>query len=194
MNGRVPSGARRHAGGIAAITASVARPEVTVKRSVFRRNPVLRAHRLHIRAPTATSHDAETRSVHDVREMHLGRLHATRHQGIHCGVPHSPRADPGSALHRLSGATRQPAGAGDPPLPTLRPVPRRLNACGTGVAPGVAVQPEANGGPDDKPQQVIIYRFSVNRGMAIALVIETPDWYAGLLQAALARVRIEGLN
>ena len=56
------------------------------------------------------------------------------------------------------------------------------------------MQPEAEGPHDRPPQQVIIYRFSVNRGMNVALVIETPDWYAGLLQAALARVRIEGLN
>jgi hypothetical protein len=30
--------------------------------------------------------------------------------------------------------------------------------------------------------------------MAVALVIETYDWYSGLLQAALARVRLEGQN
>jgi hypothetical protein len=30
--------------------------------------------------------------------------------------------------------------------------------------------------------------------MVVAIVIETLDWYGGLLQAALARVRIEGLN
>jgi hypothetical protein len=30
--------------------------------------------------------------------------------------------------------------------------------------------------------------------MAVAIVIETRDWYAGLIQAALARVRIEGTN
>lgn len=40
----------------------------------------------------------------------------------------------------------------------------------------------------------VIYRFSVQRGMTVALVIETPDWYSGLLHAALARVRIEGQN
>jgi hypothetical protein len=39
-----------------------------------------------------------------------------------------------------------------------------------------------------------IHRFTVQRGMAIALVIETRDWYSGLLQAAMARVRIEGQN
>jgi hypothetical protein len=40
----------------------------------------------------------------------------------------------------------------------------------------------------------IVHRFTVQRGMAVAIVIETRDWYAGLLQAALARVRVEGLN
>ena len=39
-----------------------------------------------------------------------------------------------------------------------------------------------------------VHRFTVQRGMMIALVIETRDWYSGLLQAAAARVRIEGLN
>jgi hypothetical protein len=40
----------------------------------------------------------------------------------------------------------------------------------------------------------VVHTFTVLRGMAIALVIETRDWYSGLLQAALARVRIEGQN
>jgi len=70
---------------------------------------------------------------------------------------------------------------------------RRLRRRGTGVAPIVGVDPSPDV-PNDDPQQVIIYRFSVNRGMAVALVIETPDWYSGLLQSALARVRIEGQN
>ena len=39
-----------------------------------------------------------------------------------------------------------------------------------------------------------VYHFTVQRGMAVALVIETRDWYSGLLQAAMARVRIEGQN
>lgn len=42
--------------------------------------------------------------------------------------------------------------------------------------------------------QAIIHQFTVLRGMAVALVIETRDWYSGLLQAALARIRLEGLN
>jgi hypothetical protein len=47
---------------------------------------------------------------------------------------------------------------------------------------------------DDTPPQAIVHQFTVLRGMAVALVIETRDWYAGLIQAALARVRLEGLN
>ena len=39
-----------------------------------------------------------------------------------------------------------------------------------------------------------VHRFTVQRGMAVALVIETRDWYSGMLQAAMARVRIEGQN
>lgn len=48
--------------------------------------------------------------------------------------------------------------------------------------------------PRESSDPAIIHRFCVYRGMAIALVIETPDWYSGLLQAAAARVRIEGQN
>jgi hypothetical protein len=39
-----------------------------------------------------------------------------------------------------------------------------------------------------------VHQFTVLRGMVVALVIETPDWYSGLLQAALARIRLEGRN
>ena len=45
-----------------------------------------------------------------------------------------------------------------------------------------------------EPIEPVVYHFTVQRGMAIALVIETRDWYSGLLQAAMARVRIEGQN
>jgi len=49
--------------------------------------------------------------------------------------------------------------------------------------------------PSEKtPEGQVVHTFTVLRGMAIALVIETRDWYSGLLQAALARVRIEGRN
>jgi hypothetical protein len=47
---------------------------------------------------------------------------------------------------------------------------------------------------DKAPEGEVVHTFTVLRGMAIALVIETRDWYSGLLQAALARVRIEGQN
>ncbi len=40
----------------------------------------------------------------------------------------------------------------------------------------------------------IVHQFTVLRGMTVALVIETRDWYSGLLQAALARIRLEGQN
>jgi hypothetical protein len=83
--------------------------------------------------------------------------------------------------------------AGDSPLPTLRPFSSRLNRRGTSVAGRAGVQSDSET-PNDGPQQAITYRFSVNRGMSIALVIETPDWYSGLLQAALTRVRLEGQN
>ena len=48
--------------------------------------------------------------------------------------------------------------------------------------------------PHDTGEDVAVHRFTVQRGMAIALVIETRDWYSGLLQAAMARVRVEGQN
>jgi hypothetical protein len=48
--------------------------------------------------------------------------------------------------------------------------------------------------PDDAAPEPVIHQFTVLRGMAVAVVIETPDWYQGLLQAALARIRLEGLN
>ena len=40
----------------------------------------------------------------------------------------------------------------------------------------------------------MVHQFTVLRGMTVAVVIETRDWYLGLLQAALARVRLEGQN
>ena len=47
---------------------------------------------------------------------------------------------------------------------------------------------------DDDAAPAIVHQFTVSRGMAVAIVIETRDWYSGLLQAALARVRLEGQN
>jgi hypothetical protein len=53
--------------------------------------------------------------------------------------------------------------------------------------------------PPDNPAEseqppAVVHQFTVLRGMAVAMVIETRDWYLGLLQAALARVRLEGHN
>ena len=48
--------------------------------------------------------------------------------------------------------------------------------------------------PEPAPTGPVIHQFTVLRGMAVALVIETCDWYSGLLQAAMARVRLEGQN
>jgi hypothetical protein len=45
--------------------------------------------------------------------------------------------------------------------------------------------------PDD---DLTVYQFPVHRGMAVVLVIETTFWYSGLLQAALARITLEGQN
>ena len=39
-----------------------------------------------------------------------------------------------------------------------------------------------------------VHQFTVNRGMHVVLVIETTSWYAGLLQAAVARIALEGQN
>jgi hypothetical protein len=47
---------------------------------------------------------------------------------------------------------------------------------------------------DTRAPALVIHQFTVSRGMAVALVIETPDWYSGLVQAARARVRLEGQN
>ena len=38
-----------------------------------------------------------------------------------------------------------------------------------------------------------VHQFTVNRGMLV-LVIETTAWYAGLVQAAMARIALEGQN
>jgi hypothetical protein len=47
---------------------------------------------------------------------------------------------------------------------------------------------------EQRPDGQVVHTFTVLRGMAVAIVIETRDWYSGLLQAALARVRLEGQN
>ena len=52
-----------------------------------------------------------------------------------------------------------------------------------------------NGDPrEESSTDQTVHQFTVLRGMTVALVIETRDWYSGLLQAALARVRLDGQN
>jgi hypothetical protein len=53
--------------------------------------------------------------------------------------------------------------------------------------------PENSADPETAPPAVM-HQFTVLRGMAVAMVIETRHWYLGLLQAALARVRLDGQN
>jgi hypothetical protein len=50
--------------------------------------------------------------------------------------------------------------------------------------------------PDPRETQPTerVHQFTVSRGMTPVLVIETTSWYLGLLQAALARVALEGQN
>ena len=55
----------------------------------------------------------------------------------------------------------------------------------------MSTEPESS---QPSPPGPAVHQFTVLRGMAVALVIETCDWYSGLLQAALARVRLEGQN
>jgi hypothetical protein len=43
-------------------------------------------------------------------------------------------------------------------------------------------------------RHAVIHRFTVMRGMVPILVIESSDWYAGLVQAALARVMVDAAN
>lgn len=57
------------------------------------------------------------------------------------------------------------------------------------------MSPEQPVPPQDAASSAaVVHQFTVLRGMAVAVVIETRDWYLGLLQAALARVRLEGHN
>lgn len=65
-------------------------------------------------------------------------------------------------------------------------------ACGITVAVSVGMADEPP--QDERPPEGIVHQFPVNRGMAIVLVIETTFWYSGLLQAALARITLEGQN
>jgi hypothetical protein len=56
------------------------------------------------------------------------------------------------------------------------------------------MSPEPDPTPEDAAPPQVVHQFTVQRGMAVAVVIETRDWYLGLIQAALARVRLEGDN
>ena len=47
--------------------------------------------------------------------------------------------------------------------------------------------------PETEPRERV-HQFTVHRGMTPVLLIETTAWYLGLLQAALARVALEGQN
>ena len=57
--------------------------------------------------------------------------------------------------------------------------------------PGMS--PESND-PERPGPDAVVHQFTVLRGMAVAVVIETQDWYRGLLQAAVTRIRLEGHN
>jgi hypothetical protein len=57
--------------------------------------------------------------------------------------------------------------------------------------------PRASSQPTGEPTgdpAAPVHQFTVNRGMLVVLVIETTSWYAGLLQAAVARIALEGQN
>jgi hypothetical protein len=44
------------------------------------------------------------------------------------------------------------------------------------------------------PRTPRVHQFTVSRGMTPVLLIETTSWYLGLLQAAVARIVLEGHN
>jgi hypothetical protein len=52
---------------------------------------------------------------------------------------------------------------------------------------------QAPDSPETPPTERV-HHFTVTRGMTPVLLIETTAWYLGLLQAALARVALEGQN
>jgi hypothetical protein len=65
-------------------------------------------------------------------------------------------------------------------------------AYGIGVADSVVMTDPRE--PDEAAPPERLHRFVVTRGMAVVLVVESVSWYVGLLQAALARVVVEGHN
>lgn len=52
---------------------------------------------------------------------------------------------------------------------------------------------QAPDSPETPPTERV-HLFTVTRGMTPVLLIETTAWYLGLLQAALARIALEGQN
>ena len=71
-----------------------------------------------------------------------------------------------------------------PPRPPVAPA----------LHPDTSMPAEPTPPEDSAASPAVVHQFTVLRGMAVAVVIETRDWYLGLLQAALARVRLEGHN
>jgi hypothetical protein len=47
---------------------------------------------------------------------------------------------------------------------------------------------------EDTEPAGLVHQFAVSRGMTPVLLIETTCWYLGLLQAAVARIALEGHN
>jgi hypothetical protein len=70
------------------------------------------------------------------------------------------------------------------------PVTPTSRGIGVALTTSMSDEPPAR---DDVPDDVI-HSFTVQRGMAVAIVIETRNWYQGLLQAAATRIRLEGQN
>ena len=74
------------------------------------------------------------------------------------------------------------------------PVPGLRGGTGVALVLGMADDPvPAPSEPVGDPAGPV-HQFTVNRGMIVVLVIETTSWYAGLLQAAVARIALEGQN
>jgi hypothetical protein len=68
----------------------------------------------------------------------------------------------------------------------------RGSSYGIGVAASVVMTDPLE--PGEPAPSERLHRFVVTRGMAVVLVVESVSWYVGLLQAALARVVVEGHN
>lgn len=82
-------------------------------------------------------------------------------------------------------------------IPRTRCTPRGRNrGGGTAVALvlGMADEPLPAPLQPAGDSALPVHQFTVNRGMLVVMVIETTSWYAGLLQAAVARIALEGQN